>query len=226
MYNLGDIVGYGPNPLECIDLALRMSVSLMGNWDHATLSYPDGFCTSAEQSVWWTKAQLATADDLETRGLRVRFLNGLRRTWRESHRGRNVLFVHGSPRNPLNEYIFPEDVCNSEKLRRIWAKFESICFCGHTHIPGIFRETEPGAWEYLCAEDCAAGFSVAGQKFICNVGSVGQPRDGDERACYALFDGDRVWFRFVEYDIETTVRKIYAVPELANFLGDRLWEGR
>ena len=64
------------------------------------------------------------------------------------------------------------------------------------------------------------------RKTLCNVGSVGQPRDGDWRACYVLLDGDTIRYRRVEYDIEATIKKIYAVPELENFLGDRLRDGR
>jgi diadenosine tetraphosphatase ApaH/serine/threonine PP2A family protein phosphatase len=64
------------------------------------------------------------------------------------------------------------------------------------------------------------------RKTLCNVGSVGQPRDGDPRACYVLLDDEAIRYRRVEYDIESTIKKIYAVPELENFLGDRLRDGR
>ena len=64
------------------------------------------------------------------------------------------------------------------------------------------------------------------RKTLVNVGSVGQPRDGDWRACYVLLDGNDIRFRRVEYDIDTTVKKIYAIPDLDNFLGDRLRDGR
>lgn len=69
-------------------------------------------------------------------------------------------------------------------------------------------------------------YPLGGQKILCNVGSVGQPRDGDRRACYVLLDGDSIHFRRVEYDVETTVKKIHAVPDLDRFLGDRLRQGR
>jgi diadenosine tetraphosphatase ApaH/serine/threonine PP2A family protein phosphatase len=64
------------------------------------------------------------------------------------------------------------------------------------------------------------------QKLMINVGSVGQPRDGDPRACYVIIDGDTIRFRRVEYPWEQTIQKIYAIPQLDNFLGDRLREGR
>ncbi len=222
MYNLGDTLGYGPNPVECLDLASCMSVGLLGNFDHAVLFHPDGFCESAERSVLWSRAQLDTLKGTPAGRRRADYLSNLPR----SHYEGEVLYVHGSARNPLNEYIFPEDIYNPQKMERVGAAFSQLCFCGHTHIPGIFREHGPGEWEFIHAEECERGFPVAGSKLICNVGAVGQPRDDDERACYAVFDGERVWLRRVEYDVETTIRKIYAVPELANFLGDRLREGR
>jgi diadenosine tetraphosphatase ApaH/serine/threonine PP2A family protein phosphatase len=96
------------------------------------------------------------------------------------------------------------------------------CFCGHTHLPGIFTEDcqfrEPAEIEYMHHLD--------ERKTICNVGSVGQPRDGDWRASYVLLVGRSIHFRRVEYDIESTVRKIYDNPDLDNFLGDRLREGK
>jgi diadenosine tetraphosphatase ApaH/serine/threonine PP2A family protein phosphatase len=222
IYNLGDTLGYGPNPVECLDLALEMQMVLLGNFDHAVLFGADGFCETAERSVLWSRAQLDAAKDSPAGRRRAEFLASLPR----SHRERDVLYVHGSARNPLNEYVVPEDIYNPRKMERIGAVFDRLCFGGHTHIPGVFLERSRGKWEFLHAEECERGFPVRGRKLICNVGSVGQPRDDDERACYALFDGERISLRRVEYDIEATVRKIYAVPELADFLGDRLREGR
>ena len=103
--------------------------------------------------------------------------------------------------------MFPEDIYNSRKMERIGALFDRVCFCGHTHVPGVFIERASGEWEFIHPKDCENGFAVGGCKLICNVGSVGQPRDGDDRACYALFDGERIWFRRVDYDLETTIRK-------------------
>jgi diadenosine tetraphosphatase ApaH/serine/threonine PP2A family protein phosphatase len=78
----------------------------------------------------------------------------------------------------------------------------------------------------MSSEELGDAHRLDGRKTICNVGSVGQPRDGDWRACYVLFDGETIRFRRVEYDVDTTVEKIYAIPELENFFGDRLREGR
>ena len=222
VYNLGDTLGYGPDPIACLDLAVNMSLVLKGNFDQAVLTTPEGFCRGAEASILWSQTDLRTAPDPAQRERRSRFLASLS----GSQQSGDILYVHGSARNPLNEYVFPEDIYNQRKMTRIGEKFDRICFAGHTHVPGLFLEHRPGMWEFIYYEECERGYPISGRKLICNVGAVGQPRDDDRRACYALFDGERIWFRRVEYDIETTIRKIYAVRDLDNFLGDRLREGR
>jgi diadenosine tetraphosphatase ApaH/serine/threonine PP2A family protein phosphatase len=164
----------------------------------------------------------SSVEDAAIRERRIAFLAGLPR----SHREGDVLYVHGSPRNHLNEYVFPEDIYNERKMERLGEMFDRVCFNGHTHVPGVFVERGPGKWDFVAPEECEAGFPVGGHRVICNVGSVGQPRDGDWRACYVLFDQTRIWFRRVAYDVETTIRKIHAIPELENFFGDRLRDGR
>ena len=90
--------------------------------------------------------------------------------------------------------------------------------------------TSPASSPRACSssrpDEVDYAYRLDGRKTLCNVGSVGQPRDGDPRACYVLLDGDTIRYRRVEYDIETTIKKIYAIPDLENFLGDRLREGR
>ncbi|HEV3143041.1 MAG TPA: metallophosphoesterase, partial [Gemmataceae bacterium] len=81
-------------------------------------------------------------------------------------------------------------------------------------------------FQFLSPEDVDGNYKLEGHKTLCNVGAVGQPRDGNWRACYVMLDGDTIRYRRVEYDVESTIRKIYAVPDLENFLGDRLREGR
>ena len=93
-------------------------------------------------------------------------------------------------------------------MTQLGEEFGRVCFNGHTHVPGIFVERGPGRWEFVNPSECENGFPNVGSRIICNVGSVGQPRDGDWRACYVLFDGTRIWFRRVAYDVEATIRKI------------------
>jgi diadenosine tetraphosphatase ApaH/serine/threonine PP2A family protein phosphatase len=112
-------------------------------------------------------------------------------------------------------------------MYRIFAMVERYCFQGHTHVPGVFTESPSDTlYQFLSPEQFNYAYKLDGRKTLCNVGSVGQPRDGDWRACYVLLDGDTIHYRRLEYDIDSTVRKIYAVPDLDNFLGDRLREGR
>jgi len=219
VYCLGDVVGYGPNPRECVDLVMKCRVVLLGNHDQGAMFDPEGFNPPAERAIFWTRAQLEAAVDTRLdRERRWEFLSERPRTHRED----GFLFVHGSARNPLNEYVFPEDIYNQRKMERIFALVEKYCFQGHTHVPGIFTEDlafhSPEEIDYL--------YHLDGRKTLCNVGSVGQPRDGDWRACYIMLDGETIRYRRVEYDIDTTIQKIYAIPDLENFLGDRLRDGR
>lgn len=219
IYCLGDIVGYGPNPCECIDLVMQFSGVVLGNHDQGALFDPEGFSSGAERAIFWTRSQLEnpSADPAQTLR-RWSFLCELPRNRREDV----FLFVHGSARNPLNEYVFPEDMHNPRKLEKIFGIVEHYCFQGHTHVPGVF--TEDG--RFLRPDQIGSGYELGAGKAMINVGSVGQPRDGDSRSCYVILEDRTVRFRRVEYPFEETARKIYAIPELDNFLGDRLRDGR
>jgi predicted phosphodiesterase len=219
VYCLGDIVGYGPNPRECVDLVMKCKIVLLGNHDQGAMFDPEGFNPSAERAIFWTRAQLeAPGENRDARERRWEFLAERPRVYREG----TILYVHGSARNPLNEYVFPEDVYNQRKMERIFALVERYCFQGHTHVPGIFTET----MQFHSPDEVDYVYRLDSRKTLCNVGSVGQPRDGDWRACYVLLDDETIRYRRVEYDVEKTVQKIYAIPDLENFLGDRLRDGR
>ncbi|VTR97367.1 Metallophosphoesterase OS=Planctomyces limnophilus (strain ATCC 43296 / DSM 3776 / IFAM 1008 / 290) GN=Plim_1711 PE=4 SV=1: Metallophos_2 [Gemmata massiliana] len=217
--SLGDIVGYGPNPIECVERAMTWNLNILGNHDHAVLFDPFGFSPTAEKAALWTRAVLESArrDDMWA------FLSERPKQSRDGA----FLFVHGSARSPTNEYVFPEDVYNVTKMTKIGEQIERYCFAGHTHVPGVFIEPEPGAqWQFLSPEEIDYTWRLDDRKTIVNVGSVGQPRDANWRACYVTLDGLNLVFRRVQYDVEKTVAKIYSVPELNDFLGDRLREGR
>lgn len=224
IYCLGDVVGYGPNPRECVDLVMKCRVVLLGNHDQGAMFDPEGFNQPAERAIFWTRDQLENAgESRNARERRWEFLAERPRTFREN----SMLFVHGSARNPLNEYVFPEDIYNQRKMERIFALVDKYCFQGHTHVPGIFTEQLPeDVYQFNSPEEIDFVHRLDTRKTLCNVGSVGQPRDGDWRACYILLDDETIRYQRVEYDIDTTVKKIYAVPELENFLGDRLRDGR
>ena len=206
---------------------MRWPVVLLGNFDQAARSDPAALrpsAVAATRSLVWSRAQLdAPVPDAQAARDRLAFLASRP----ASHREGDCLFVHGSPRNPLDEYVFPEDVYNQRKMDGIFALVDRYCFQGHTHIPGIFVEDAPDdLHQFYSLEEMSYAWRLDARKTICNVGSVGQPRDGDPRACYVLFDGKMIRYRRVEYDLEETARKIYAQPELDRGLGDRLREGR
>jgi len=219
IYCLGDIVGYGPNPRECVDLVMDFKLILMGNHDQGAMFDPDGFNASAERAIFWTRSQLEASPEARTiREKRWDFLAERPRQFKEG----DHLFVHGSARNPLNEYVFPEDIYNQRKMERIFTLVDKYCFQGHTHVPGIFTEN----YQFHSPDEIGGTYQLDGKKILCNVGSVGQPRDGNWRSCYVVLTGDGITYRRVEYDVEKTVKKIYDIPDLENFLGDRLREGR
>ena len=220
IYCLGDVVGYGPNPRECIDRIMECQVCLLGNHDQGALFDPEGFNSGAERAIFWTRGQLENAGNDDTTAIHRRwdFLGELPR----NHQEDDLLFVHGSARNPLNEYVFPEDIYNKRKLEKIFALIHRYAFQGHTHVPGIFTEN----YHFLSPDELGNEYRLTDEKTMVNVGSVGQPRDGDPRACYVMLEDDLVRFRRVEYPVEKTIEKIHAIAELDNFLGDRLRDGR
>jgi len=215
---LGDIVGYGPNPCECVDLLGRCKLGVLGNHDQGALFDPEGFSSTAEKAIFWTRDQLESQGSEEQRAARCNYLAELPRVARLD----GLLFVHGSPRNPLSEYVFPDDIYNPKKLEKLFALVERACFQGHTHVPGIFTS----AGRFQSPSDAGMHYVLGAEKAMINVGSVGQPRDSDPRACYVVLDDDVVSYRRVEYAVDITAAKIYAIPELDNHLGDRLKEGR
>lgn len=220
---LGDILGYGPDPVDCVELiARRCEWSLLGNHDYGALYEPTNFNAAAEQAAYWTRAQFDDEQNDEEAVRRWEFLGQLKvRAMFNS-----FLCVHGSPRRPINEYIFPEDAINSPvKMSQIFELVDRHCLVGHTHVPGVFTN-EP---EFYPPADLEGLYRFSDEeRVIINPGSVGQPRDLDPRASYAILDEEdgAVEFHRLEYDVESVARKIYAIPELNNWLGDRLLEGR
>jgi len=220
---LGDIVGYGPNPKECLDLiSRRCEVTICGNHDQAVFYEPYSFNLGAERAAFWTRQTFEDETDADRRNLRWEYLGTLPVKYRCDGFG----CVHGSPRRPVNEYLFPDDVhTNPNKILENFRRMdELVCFVGHTHVAGVFLD-DP----YFDPPDELAEpmeYELVGEQVIINVGSVGQPRDRDWRASYVVLDDQTVKFRRVEYDVQTTVKKIRNTAELDDFLGERLLDGR
>ena len=219
IYCLGDIIGYGPNPCECLDAAMGMDLCILGNHDQASMFDPDGFNPVALRAIYWTRNQLdQSTGNSGAIHKRWDFLGELP----VRHHEGEILFVHGSPRDPTNEYVFPEHAYDERKMKNLFRRVDQYCFQGHTHIPGVF--TEQG--EFVSPEECDYQYALGEGKLMVNVGSVGQPRDNDPRACYVILTDETIYFRRVEYPFEDTIRKIYREHELDNMLGDRLRGGR
>jgi diadenosine tetraphosphatase ApaH/serine/threonine PP2A family protein phosphatase len=221
---LGDIVGYGPNPLECVDLVMqKCRFSLKGNHDEALVHGAYAFNLRAQKAIEWTRDQLKPG-----------FFSGgaVRRRWEyltnlplKMAEGPD-LFIHGSPRDPTNEYVLATEIGfgPTEKFEEIFASFERMLFVGHTHMPCVITdkyETKTSAE----LENKYVYPDMADQKVIINVGSAGQPRDRDNRACYVVVDGETVTWRRVEYDIEKTVARMEQIAQLDAALSARLKEG-
>lgn len=223
---LGDVVGYGPNPCECVKLVRdRCGLVILGNHDQGALFDPDGFNSGAERAIRWTRSQLETHDRLSRNSADslMDFLGELPRT----HSDGDFMFVHGSARRPLDEYVFPEDIYNPLKMEHIFELVGRYCFQGHTHIPGLFTLSPEFLSPSVPRSDTEVAIDLPATKAMVNVGSVGQPRDNDPRACYVVVEDDRrVRFRRIAYPFETTCRKIHGIADLDNFLGDRLSQGR
>ena len=226
---LGDVIGYGPEPLECVDLiAERCDWSLMGNHDFAVLYEPTNFNPGAEQAAYWTRAQFDAETDTDKKAKRYRFLGQMRVRVvdEQSEAGFPLLAVHGSPRRPINEYIFADDVLSAtDKMSSIFAQVDRAAICGHTHVPGVFTD-EPDFYRPDEVGEGATYKFIESEKVIVNVGSVGQPRDHDPRASYAVLHPGSIQFHRVEYDVAATAQKIRAIPELTDWLAERLFEGR
>ncbi|MEZ5978924.1 MAG: metallophosphoesterase family protein [Planctomycetota bacterium] len=220
---LGDVVGYGPDPEFCVDsVRERCAWCLMGNHDDALFSGAADFNPYARAAVevhramleprWWTGP---------ARKQRWEWLHDLPLTKSEDR----YLFCHGSPRDPVREYVISTDgLLNRDKLAAIFELFDDVAVAGHTHQPGLHDETL--RWTGLGGR---AEFSVElppGAKAFVNAGSVGQPRDGDPRACYCILEPDRVTWHRVEYDFRLTQAKILRTPKLDDFLARRLAVGK
>jgi diadenosine tetraphosphatase ApaH/serine/threonine PP2A family protein phosphatase len=221
IYCLGDVVGYGPNPRECLLRATSFKKTLMGNHEEAVLYYADDFNDKARAAIEWTRAQLNAPDRPKDENYRLwNFLDSMERT---AMLAEGAMIVHASPRMPTREYVLPKDAGNAAKMNALFgAQPVPLCFAGHTHFPGVFTEE----LRYISPTELEGEYRPDGTKALVNVGSVGQPRDGDPRASYVTFDGSKIRFQRVEYDVNTTMAKIRAIDALPEFLAGRLSRGR
>ncbi|MDJ0974039.1 MAG: metallophosphoesterase family protein [Planctomycetota bacterium] len=219
---LGDVIGYGPNPRECLKMLYSSEVAIMGNHEEAVMFYGEDFNPKARASLEWTKDQLNSNEFDRTENYDLwNFLGTMQQVVEDG----DVMYTHGSPRVPTREYVVPADIRNQEKMAGIFDLITKVCFIGHSHIPHIYTSD----MKHASPDKLGSGIDIrklGDRKILINTGSVGQPRDGDPRLSYATFDGNIVRFHRLQYDYQTTVDKIYAEERIPNFLADRLLVGR
>jgi len=220
--NLGDTIGYGPDPAKCIDIVQKQcTLNLCGNHDYAVLHDAEGFNPIAYAAVEYARRQLKPSDSNPERQRRWNFLRDLDPIAEMN----GFELMHGSPRQPITEYVLPSDPAQeASKLKDIFAAMSRpVAFIGHTHYPGVIEE---GDSEFYLPVRFDGRYEIGEKRAIINVGSVGQPRDRDIRSCYVVFDGKVVEWRRVAYDVETTVRKVAESGGLHEICGLRLREGK
>lgn len=223
VYCLGDVVGYGPEPEYCVDVVRkRCELCLMGNHDEALFRDASDFNPHARGAIEFTRRRMAPAwYSSGERKARWKYLRALPL----SHTLGRFLFVHGSPRDPVREYVLSTDgYLNPDKLRAIFESFDGVALGGHTHHPGMHDENL--RFHGLNGADTLTLELPIGKRYFVNVGSVGQPRDSDNRACYAILESERVTWRRVPYNFQITAEKIVRTGALSEVLARRLAMGK
>lgn len=209
---LGDLVGYGANPNECIELVKKLRcVGVAGNHDFGVLKKTpiDDFNSFAAEALLWTQAQLN--EDA------IMYLDSLELT----ERFEPCFLVHGAPSSPASwEYI----LSLKEAIYEFNCFSARVCLIGHTHYPFAIVKTPDGSFKAIEDDE----FIIENNnRYLINVGSVGQSRDGDPRACVCVFDNktNKFFFKRLNYDIKTAQKKILSAG-LPPYLAHRLEQGR
>ena len=193
---LGDVVGYGPDPHQCLELLRqRNHVCVAGNHDWAAIGKLDTsyFNPDAAAACHWTAQQLSPEE--------VQYLKSLPPVIERD----DFTLVHGSPREPVWEYLL-----STSNARENFAYFQSkFCLIGHSHVPLVFRYTDTGACSFS-QFSTNIGLVLGKSRLIINPGGVGQPRDGDPRASYAIYDSETGMIRLyrIAYNISATQAKM------------------
>ncbi len=207
---LGDAVGYGPDPEECLHiLSLQCKILITGNHDSAVIGLTDIglFNFYARRAIEWSIERIS--DD------KIGILKKFKIS--EKVYEKDIFLVHSTPKEPEKwSYLH-----SFEDAQINFDFFDAkICFLGHTHSPFIIERKSSGELALHSNEIWLSDTS----RYIVNVGSVGQPRDRDSRSCYCIFDDGFIYFRRIEYDIKKTQYKMvrYGLPQ---YLINRLTYG-
>jgi len=198
LWCLGDVVGYGPDPHQCIELLRQTDhVCVAGNHDWAAINKIDTatFNPDAAAACHWTAQQLNPADKEYLEKLHLVIEEG------------DFTLVHGSPREPIWEYLISTGIARENSTY-----FKSqFCLVGHSHVPLVFSYDNKGGCSYGQFLP-NVGLALGKNRLIINPGGVGQPRDGDPRASYAIYDDEtgRIRLYRVPYDISSTQDRMVA----------------
>jgi diadenosine tetraphosphatase ApaH/serine/threonine PP2A family protein phosphatase len=212
IFFLGDAVGYGPDPNECVVLVQKIATKpLMGNHDYAALDMMETswFNQYAKEAIEWTK------DRLDERNFQILSDYVMDNRFDIFH------MVHSTPKDPTSwDYIFDLD----EAEENFGFFRTQVCLVGHSHRPFIIKKYD-GKQCFL--HDDTSVKIEEGFKYLVNIGAVGQPRDGDNRACYLIYDDEEriAQLKRVSYDIKKTQKKMRKA-KLPQFLIERLYYGR
>ncbi len=189
---LGDVVGYGPDPRQCIELLRQYNhVCIAGNHDWAAIGKlaTSEFNPDAAVACRWTGQQLSPGD--------IQYLENLPMVIQKE----DFTLVHGSPRQPIWEYLI-----SVSSAKESFAYFQSqFCLVGHSHVPMVFKYDETGTCSFSQFMP-NVGLALGKSRLIINPGGVGQPRDDDPRSSYAIYDNETGMIRLyrVPYDISVT----------------------
>ncbi len=210
---LGDIIGYGPDPNECIKRIKEVAdIVLAGNHDHAAIGHTDisYFNPYAREAIEWTIGKLTEGEKL--------YLSQLPITGEVNID--HIFLVHSTPKRPQEwNYIFTFE----DALENFRYFTQMLCFVGHSHVPVVIEMNRHGTLGILRDEVKIK----EGCRYIINVGSVGQPRDSNPDAAYVIYDTEKstVWIKRVSYNYHKTQKKMRE-EGLPNYLIDRLAVGR
>ena len=216
---LGDVIGYGGDPLAVTKIVReRCKWTIMGNHDWGLFHSLEEFNPLAREALLYTRKRMRPA--LLAPGRRA--LWDYLRTLPDRQEDHGCLFFHGSPRDPIMEYCLKSDgFLEPEKMQAIFALIDRPTFVGHTHWPGLHRKD----FRFTQATDETRQFELGAEPCLVNVGSVGQPRDGDPRACFAVLDGKTVEIHRVPYDFRRSQARILTAG-LHPALAERLARGK